>query len=117
MFTENFRRATAELIVLHLLSGEDLYAYDLAQQIKKGSKGLYTVPEGTLYPVMYRLSAKGYVTETNMIINKRLRKYYHIEPDGREYYKGLLEEYREGSIGINNILETAAPSEEAPAED
>lgn len=106
MFTENFRRATAELTILHILLDEDMYAYELIQRIAKISNGLYTLPEGTLYPVMYRLTAKGYVSEFSRMINKRMRRYYHLEQSGREYYKALISEYKEISFGLGYILGT-----------
>lgn len=108
LIQENFRRATAELVILHLLLEEDLYGYQLIQKIKSSSKGLFTLPEGTLYPVMYRLSSKGLISEYNRMVNKRMRKYYHIEPEGLAYYKVMLDGYRSVTEGMSNILNSEA---------
>lgn len=104
LIQKNLRRATAELIILHLLLEEDLYGYQIVQKIKELSKDLYTLPEGTLYPIMYRLAKKGLVCEYSRMINKRMRKYYHIEQSGRSYYEEMLREYELISEGIYRIL-------------
>ena len=104
LIQENFRRATAELIILHLLLEEDLYGYQVVQKISDCSYGLYTLPEGTLYPIMYRLISKGLVCEYNRMINKRMRKYYHIEECGRSYYDTMLRDYKSITMGILKIL-------------
>ncbi|MGI6744935.1 MAG: lineage-specific thermal regulator protein [Firmicutes bacterium ADurb.Bin300] len=108
LIRENFRRASAELIVLHLLLEEDLYGYQIVQKIKISSKGLFTLPEGTLYPVMYRLTSKGLISEFHRMVNKRMRKYYHLEPDGLAYYETMLCEYKSITEGIANILNSEA---------
>ena len=105
LIQENFRRATAEIVVLRLLMEEDLYGYQLVKRIRENSDSLYSIPEGTLYPVMYRLIAKGLVSEFNRMVNKRLRRYYHLEDSGRAYYAEALQEYQSMTQGILRILE------------
>lgn len=102
---ENFRRATAELVVLHLLLEEDLYGYRIVQKIKESSDMLYTIPEGTLYPVMYRLISKGFISEFNCMVEKRMRKYYRLEESGRAYYQEILCDYITMTKGIFKILD------------
>ena len=105
LIQENFRRATAEIVVLHLLMEEDLYGYQLVKRIQENSDNLYSIPEGTLYPVMYRMISKGLVSEFNRMVNKRLRRYYHLEDSGRAYYVEALQEYQSMTRGILRILE------------
>ena len=104
LIQENFRRATAELVILHLLLEEDLYGYQIAKKIGECSNGMYTLPEGTMYPIMYRLISKGLVCEFNRMVNKRMRKYYHLEASGRDYYETMLDEYKAVSQGVIKIL-------------
>ena len=40
---DNFKRGTAELLILHLLQKEDLYGYQITQLFNEKSKGEYTV--------------------------------------------------------------------------
>ncbi len=103
---DNFKRGTAELLILHLLQKEDLYGYQITQSFAQKSKGTYTMLEGSLYPILYRLVDAGYLSDYSKIVGKRrLRKYYHLENSGKKYYEEVLKEYDEISNGINNILD------------
>ncbi len=105
MIQESLRRATVEIVILQLLTSEDLYVYDMVQRIADISGGLYTVPEATVYPVMYRLTAKGLIEDFDRMVNKRMRKYYHITPAGQEYFNNILNEFNQNMAGLKLIFE------------
>lgn len=102
----NFKKGSVELVVLKLLQQEgDCYGYQLAHMIKERSEEKLIIPEGSLYPSLYRLIEKGYITDHRELSGKRMtRVYYHIEPGGIEYYQELLKDYYEIHTGIQNIL-------------
>ena len=52
---ENLRRGTIDLLLLTLLQEEDMYGYQLSQQLARRSGGLYTMTEGSMYPSLYRM--------------------------------------------------------------
>lgn len=49
---DNFKRGTAEMLILYLLRDEDLYGYQLTQLFAAKSLGTYTMLEGTLYSIL-----------------------------------------------------------------
>lgn len=102
--TDNFKRGTVELIVLSVLTQKDMYGYELVKSISEKSEKNFELPLGTLYPVLYRFVENGLISDRDEVVNKRLRKYYHLEDKGREYYNKLLEEYQKVSMGVNLIL-------------
>ena len=103
---DNFKRGTAELLILHLLQKEDLYGYQITQLFNEKSKGEYTVLEGSLYPVLFRLVDAGYLSEYEQLVGvKRKRRYYHLEESGKVYYRELLEEFDGIIYAINSILD------------
>ncbi|MBR5410639.1 MAG: PadR family transcriptional regulator [Clostridia bacterium] len=103
---DNFKRGTAELLVLHLLQKEDLYGYQITHAFEEKSGGVYTVLEGSLYPILYKLTEAGYISDYVVPAGKkRTRRYYHLEERGREYYREILGEYRAVSNAIECILE------------
>ena len=105
---DNFKRGTIELLVLHLLTKEDLYGYQITQAFEKKSQGDYTMLEGSLYPVLYRLSAEGCVSEyTKLAGVRRTRKYYHLEPKGWEYYEKIRSDYETITLAIARIMDEA----------
>lgn len=102
--SENLKKGTSELLILFLLDKEDMYGYQLAQELKERSDEKFVMPEGSLYPTLYRLIEKGVVSDRMEIVGKRLRKYYHLEPAGKEYLETIKNEYYKINSGIQQIL-------------
>lgn len=102
--SENLKKGTSEMLILFLLEREDMYGYQLAQELRERSEGYFVMPEGSLYPTLYRLIEKGVITDRQEIVGKRLRKYYHLEPSGKDYLKSIVDEYRSINLGIQKVL-------------
>ena len=102
----SLKKGTAAMVVLHLLCQEDCYVYQITQKVAKLSGNRFTLQEGSLYPTLYRLQEKGYVTDKVVISeeNQRLRKYYSITPSGREYLNELKQDYQTVIDGISLIM-------------
>ncbi len=103
--TDNFKRGTVDLVVLSVLREKDMYGYEIVKAIEEKSGGRFQLPLGTLYPVLYRFLESGCLSDRDEIVNKRLRKYYHLEQKGEEFYKEALAEYRKISEGVNMIIQ------------
>ena len=95
-----------ELLILKLLSFEDMYGYQIMQEIQIKSKGKLQIKEGSLYGPLYRMEQRGYLsTRKELVGKKRFRVYYHLEDLGKEYIqftKSLLDEMIEG---VNYVFE------------
>lgn len=102
--SENLKKGTSELLILFLLQQEDMYGYQLAQELRVRSEGCFVMPEGSLYPTLYRLIERGVVSDRQEIVGKRLRKYYHLEESGKAYLEKIIEEYRKVNQGIQNVM-------------
>ena len=44
----NYKKATIEMMLLKLLSEQDMYGYQLSQELKKRSNQNYTILEGSM---------------------------------------------------------------------
>lgn len=94
-----------EMLLLKIISQQDCYGYQITQLISQLSSGQIEIKEGTMYPVLYRLLDKGYISDQKVLVGKRLtRIYYHIEPEGEEYLQMLYEEYLKTIDNIKNIM-------------
>lgn len=103
---DNYKRGTAEFLILYLLCDEDLYGYRITQLFNEKSGGRYTMLEGSLYLILFRLEDLGCVTGYTEVVNKkRKRKYYHITEKGRAYLEKALLEYDEICRGVALILD------------
>ena len=91
----------------------DCYGYQITQSICDKSNGIITVTEGALYPILYRLVDKGYLTDYKKPAGKRLmRVYYHLEEAGVIYFHGWLEDYIQVKLGFELILSQDQSSSE-----
>ena len=45
---DNFKKGAVEMLLLTMLCEEDMYGYQMAQLVKKRSKGEITIPEGSM---------------------------------------------------------------------
>ena len=108
----NFRFSFAELIILTLLEKKDIYGYEFVPLLKKASGGRLVVTESTLYPTLYKLLDSLYKLLDSHYISdreeragkRRIRVYYHLEPEGLARLNNLREEYQNLRDGIDAML-------------
>lgn len=101
----NYKKATIEMMLLKLLSEQDMYGYQLSQELKKRSNQNYTVLEGSMYPILYRLTDEHYISFYEKKVGVRqTRIYYHLEDSGFSYYEGLVKSYLDFSDLIQFLL-------------
>ena len=102
----NFKRGFLPLIILSLLSQEDMYGYQLVQEIARQSEGKFLTKEGSLYPVLYKLLEGEFISSYEVKAGIRMRHiFYHIEAKGMEYLAFLKDQYIEVTSGIQSILD------------
>ncbi len=103
--SEGIKRGTVELLILSLLKGQDMYGYQLSQELASRSKGLYTLQESSMYPTLYRLVEKGMISDRQEKVGKRrVRVYYHLEETGKIYLETIQKEYCSICRGVLYIL-------------
>ncbi len=102
----NFKKGSVEMLLLHLLKEEgDCYGYQLSQLINQRSNGVLIIPEGSMYPTLYKLIDNQYITDYKKTVGKRMtRVYYHLEPSGAQRLSELIEDYIEVASAIETIM-------------
>lgn len=109
---DNLKKAVTEMLVLALLSREDMYAAQITQGLEERSHGALSIQFP--YSVLYRLISFGYIVEGYKKIapDGRRRQYYQITPEGRAYKGQLVRLYRRFSDGVELLLEEGADNGE-----
>ena len=109
----NFKKGSVEMLLLHLLKTEgDCYGYQLSQLINQRSNGVLVIPEGSMYPTLYKLIDNNYVTDYKKVVGKRMTPvYYHLEESGKERLNELVEYYKEVADAIQKIMSFEGGSE------
>ena len=95
------KKGLLDLCVLSFLIDKDMDGYEIVQSISKSIE----VSEGTIYPILRRLSKEGYF-ETYIVESNEgpARKYYRITALGIEFYKKQLNSWEKLKNGMDSIL-------------
>ena len=80
----NLPQGTLDLLVLQVLTAGDLHGWGIAQRLNLISGNALQLQEGTLYPALYRMEAKGWIKpEWAQSDNNRRAKFYRLTAVGR----------------------------------
>ena len=60
-YERQLKKGVLEILVLKLLSQKKMYGYQLIIEMKQLSHEMFTLREGTHYPILYRLEDDGLV--------------------------------------------------------
>jgi PadR family transcriptional regulator PadR len=83
-------QGTLDLLILKTLTAGPMHGYAIVQRIQQRSDDVLVVEEGSLYPCLYRMEGKGWISaEWGKSDNNRRAKFYSLTPAGR---KQLAEE-------------------------
>ena len=93
------KRGLLDVCVLAAIKDEDSYGY----KIIKDMKPYVDMSESTLYPILRRLEAANLLTVHTVVHNGRLRKYYHITPQGIKRIEDFKTEWNE-IVSIYNFV-------------
>src|SRR3954447_6948365 len=81
-------QGTLELLVLKTLTWGPMHGYGIASWIETATDDVLSVEEGSLYPALYRMARKGWITaEWGLSENNRRAKFYRLTPQGRREYR------------------------------
>lgn len=108
-YERQMKKGILEILVLKLLEKEKKYGYQLIMELKEKSNALFSVKEGTLYPILYRLEEEGLVTnEWSVPQGKEVsKKYYQISDSGKEVLRDTIQLWRVFSRKVDFILEVS----------
>ena len=96
-----FKKGVLELCVLTVLCRRDCYGYELVQSISES----IDIAEGTIYPLLRRLTQERYFTTYIQESNEGpARKYYRITDKGRTYQQELLNEWNRFMTGVTALI-------------
>ncbi len=95
------KKGVLELLVLLIVSKKDKYGYELVEAVSK----IVDVNEGTIYPILKRLTNEGYF-ETYLEESKEgpPRKYYHITALGKKQCEEQKCEWEKFATSVNTFI-------------
>jgi PadR family transcriptional regulator, regulatory protein PadR len=101
-------QGTLDLLVLRVLSAGEMHGWGIAQRLSIISKEALQLQEGTLYPALYRMEAKGWIqSEWAASENNRRAKYYRLTKVGRKQMEAQKESWDRLSAVVAQVMEQA----------
>jgi DNA-binding PadR family transcriptional regulator len=98
-------RGLVELLIFRIMDDQgEIYAFELSGLISEYSKGLIQIRHPTLYPTLYRLKERGYISIEEKVVANRKRNYYVLQDSGHKYYENIKQDYAVLSEGMNHLL-------------
>ncbi len=97
------RKGSLSLAVLASLWNGELYGLEILRRLEQIAN--FTVAEGTIYPLLNRLKAAGFI-ESDWVEAEagHPRKYFRLTVGGRRYLIGLSRSWHEFARGMNQLL-------------
>ncbi len=101
-----WKKGSAELLLLSLLEQQSRHGYDLCKLIETRSGGTLKFHVTTLYPLLYRLEARGLVQGKWVEkAEQRRRRHYSLTTEGRKLLKQQRKSWRVFVAAISRIVE------------
>ena len=105
--TADLLPGTLDMLILKAVSLKPLHGYGVLLRIQQISRQALQIPQGSLYPALYRLEHQGVITaEWGESENKRKAKYYCLTTAGRRRLKDEVASWQRLSAAIAAALET-----------
>jgi PadR family transcriptional regulator len=103
-------QGTLDMLLLKVVSLGPLHGYGILLRLRQISKEALQVPQGSLYPALYRLEQRGWIAaEWGASDKKRKAKYYRLTAAGRKQLKAERKEWKRLARAITTILKAAPP--------
>ena len=100
-----FLKGTLDLVILKIVALGPRHGYAIAQRLRQVSKEFFQVHQGSLYPALHRLEARGllqaewYESETG-----RDAKFYSITAKGRKQLAAEVHDWERLSEAVALVL-------------
>ena len=105
MFGPELKKGSVELLVLSMLKDEARHGYQIGKLIEIRSSGRLQFNPATLYPVLYRMEDRGWITGTWVEKpGERRRCFYKLTGKGEKVLVEQTERWKEYSAAVNEAI-------------
>jgi transcriptional regulator len=109
--TADLLPGTLDMLILKAVSLKPLHGYGVLLRIRQISRDALEIPQGSLYPALYRLEHQGLIAaDWGQSDNNRRAKYYTLTAAGRR-------RLREETAGWNRLVSAIGAALNATSEE
>jgi len=103
---KNLISGSGTMLILKLLDGQDMYGYQMIEELAHRSNHTFEFKTGTLYPLLHGLEDKELITSYEKEgTTQRPRRYYHLTAKGRKLLREKQEEWNTYTNAVNLVLQ------------
>ena len=105
-YERQMKKGVLDMLVLQLLTEDRKYGYQLITELREKSGDTFSLKEGTLYPILYRLEDEGLVeSRWSEAEHKQIpRKYYLMTDKGRQTLEEMYRSWRQIADGVDRLM-------------
>ena len=100
----NFMNGVPELLILKLLQQQEMYGYEIVQQIRERTNAVIAAGEGVVYPVLHGLERAGALRSRRKTVNGRSRIYYSATTAGSLRLADMSRSWNDLATAIGKML-------------
>jgi transcriptional regulator len=98
---------TLDMLVLKSLQAGPMHGYAIAVRLEQLSNDVLTVEEGSLYPALYRMEARGLLaSEWGVTDTGRRARFYKLTKAGRAQLAEETASWRRLTAAVDTVLES-----------
>ena len=99
-------QGTLDVLILETLRATPMHGWGISQRIQQQSEDVLQVNQGSLYPALYRLEAKGWIrSEWGASENNRRARFYELTRSGRRQLAEERESWERFAQAVTRVLE------------
>ena len=101
-------QGTLDLLILKTVSVEPMHGWGITQRLQHASRDVLQVAQGSLYPALHRLEARGLIASAwGVTENNRQAKYYRLTAAGRRQLDDEATTWRRYAEAVRLVLQMA----------
>ena len=100
-------QGTLDMLILKALDVAPMHGFGVSIRIKQMSRDVLQIEQGSLYPALYRLVNRGWISSSwGISENNRKAKFYKLTAAGRKQLRVEQQNWERLSGAINLVLKT-----------
>jgi DNA-binding PadR family transcriptional regulator len=99
-------KGNLDLLLLAALIAAPGHGYELGARLRQRSDGAFNLPEGSIYPALHRLEARGLVTSSWVAAGGRRRRVYTLTGRGQRQLAAQRREWATFTAAMRAVLGT-----------
>lgn len=98
---------TLDMLVLKVLANGPQHGYAIATRLDQLSAAVLQVEEGSLYPALYRMEQRGWISsEWAVTENNRRARFYKLTRTGRRQLEAETDSWARLTAAVASVLES-----------